>query len=218
MQQYNEPAADTANFTFNVPGVPNGWHPISVTGLPAGILVPIHSRVHDNILELQLANISRAAAGTHPLTLVVHNNNGDAVTVPIFFTLTTTGSQHGTLSAQQTELRLAVGNTAFTNNGLLFQNDAAPFIAPADNRLMVPLRVIAEGLGAQVAWIGETNTVHITNGATVLNLTIGVPLPNGMGTPVIIDGRTFVPVQYVAEMLGATVRWDGANSAMYIIQ
>ena len=39
---------------------------------------------------------------------------------------------------------------------------------------------------------------------------------NPMGIPVISDSRTFVPVRYVVEMLGAIVEWDGLNQAVYI--
>ena len=38
----------------------------------------------------------------------------------------------------------------------------------------------------------------------------------GMGVSVIVDDRTFVPVRYVAEMLGAYVEWDAKNYAAYI--
>ena len=117
---------------------------------------------------------------------------------------------------QTNEIRLAVGSRAFTRDGMFFQNDAAPFIDPVFNRLMVPVRVIAEGLGAHVTWVEATNTVNILHNNTVLNLTVGVPLPGGMGTPVIVNGRTFVPVRYIAEMLGTTVLWDEANNAVYI--
>ena len=34
--------------------------------------------------------------------------------------------------------------------------------------------------------------------------------------PVIIDGRTLVPVRYVAEKLGCTVEWDGELQVAYI--
>lgn len=34
--------------------------------------------------------------------------------------------------------------------------------------------------------------------------------------PQIIDGRTMVPARYVAEALGATVEWDGANNSVLI--
>jgi len=37
-----------------------------------------------------------------------------------------------------------------------------------------------------------------------------------MGTPMIVDGRTFVPLGYIATAIGATPRWDGDANAAYI--
>ena len=111
-------------------------------------------------------------------------------------------------------LRLTIGQPVFTYRGMPSLGDAAPFIA--DERAMVPLRNIAEALGATVGWHDETRTVTITRDTTVLTLAIDQPLPDGMGTAVIVYDRTFVPARYVSEMLGATVRWDDVNSAVYI--
>jgi len=94
--------------------------------------------------------------------------------------------------------------------------DAVPFIDAGTNRTMVPLRAIAEGLGAEVIWDDATRTVSITRGGDTAFVTIDTPLPGGMGTTVIQDGRTFVPVRYVSEILGAEVIWDDLNRAVYV--
>ncbi|MCL2420838.1 MAG: copper amine oxidase N-terminal domain-containing protein [Defluviitaleaceae bacterium] len=114
-------------------------------------------------------------------------------------------------------LRLTIGNTTYTQNGAAHQMEAAPFIA--EGRTMVPLALIAEALGVSTRWDGDTRSV-IISGPTFKNvpLTIDVPLPNNMGTPVIVNGRTFVPIAYISEMLGADVRWDGDARAVYIQQ
>ena len=83
---------------------------------------------------------------------------------------------------------------------------------------MVPLALIAESLGADVTWNGATRTVTVLSEGTMLMLVIDVPLPNNMGTPVISNGRTFVPIAFISQMLGADVRWDGVNRAVYIQQ
>ncbi|MCL2373182.1 MAG: stalk domain-containing protein [Defluviitaleaceae bacterium] len=106
-------------------------------------------------------------------------------------------------------LRFAVGSTTYTINGVAGTLDAAPF--NQDGRVMVPLRQIGEAIGAAVIAF-EDNTAIIDN----IRLPIGVALAGGMGTPVIVDGRTFVPLGYIAGRIGATPRWDGAASAAYI--
>ncbi|MCL2200101.1 MAG: stalk domain-containing protein [Defluviitaleaceae bacterium] len=111
-------------------------------------------------------------------------------------------------------LRFIIGTAMLWVGGTSHPIEAAPFIA--DGRTMLPLRVVSETLGASVEWDGATQTISIQSDDTELLLTIDTPLPNNMGTPQLVDGNTFVPVAYVAEMLGATVRWDGDAQAVYI--
>jgi len=112
-------------------------------------------------------------------------------------------------------MRLVIGQYAYTQNGIDQISDAAPFIA--ENRTMVPLRLIAEAMGAEVRWDRNTRTVTITQGTTILTLVIDQPLPDGLGTPVINNGRTFVPLEFVAESLGVDVEWDSATQSIEVI-
>jgi hypothetical protein len=113
-------------------------------------------------------------------------------------------------------LRFAIGSTEFTNNGVSAFNDVAPFIDPATNRTMIPVRTIAEALGATVTWNETTRTVHIIHNNVSASLIIDTPLPGSMGTVVILNGRTFAPLRYVSEILGTDIRWDEENKAVYI--
>jgi hypothetical protein len=127
-----------------------------------------------------------------------------------------TDSHHQPQAAvvSNTEIRLAIDNKNYTVNGVLMESDAAPFIA--HGRTMIPLRIISEALGASVSFNSATGTVTIIHKGAQISLLIDTPLPNDMGTPVVINGRTFVPIRYVSETLGAAVRWDNTNSAVYI--
>jgi len=122
------------------------------------------------------------------------------------------------LQAPTPLLRFDVGSYTFTHNGITLQSDVAPFIDPAYDRLMVPLRLIAEAMGADVEWVHEIRSVNISDGMAMVSLTIGVPLPDGMGVPIIVNDRTLVPLRYVAEILGADVYWDGASRAVYVYE
>jgi len=113
-------------------------------------------------------------------------------------------------------IRFAIGNMVYAIDGTPHTNDVAPFIDPAYNRTMIPLRAVSEALGAEVEWIAATRTVSIATATVEHQLTVDVPLPDGMGVPVLLDNRVLVPIRYVAEILGATTRWDGVNSAVYI--
>lgn len=114
--------------------------------------------------------------------------------------------------AQAITLRFGVGSSTYTRNGTPITIEAAPF--NQDGRVMVPLRAIGEALNATFAF--ENNTAIVDTGAFRLELPIGVSLAGGMGTPVIVEGRTFVPLGFIAETIGATPRWDGGANAAYI--
>ena len=116
--------------------------------------------------------------------------------------------------AANVNLRLQIASLAYTLNGDSHQMEAPPFIA--QDRTMVPIRLVAEALGADVDWVEDTRTVIISQDSTTINLVLDVPLEGGMGTPVNVGGFTFVPVAFVAETLGANVRWDASNQAVYI--
>ena len=92
-----------------------------------------------------------------------------------------------------------------------------------NERTLVPLRAIFEAMRMKVGWDSETSTITATGKgnsitmqannpqATVNGKTIFMDVP-----PKIIDGRTLVPVRFIAESLGATVEWD-ENSQTVII-
>jgi len=110
-------------------------------------------------------------------------------------------------------LRFIIGNAAYTDNGMSRALETAPFIA--DNRTMVPLSVIGEVLGATNLDLTDSVVSFTLNGITI-TMTVGEPLPNNMGTPVIVAGRTFVPLAFIINEMGATARWDSGARAAYI--
>ena len=114
--------------------------------------------------------------------------------------------------AAEVTLRFVVGSTTYTRNGVSETIEAAPF--NQDGRVMVPLRAVGEALDATFAF--ENNVAIVSTDDVTLELPIGVELAGGMGTPIIVEGRTFVPLGFIAEALGATPRWDSAASAAYI--
>jgi chitinase len=125
---------------------------------------------------------------------------------------------HGlVISNNLTKISLAIGSNTVSKNSAVSANDVAPYIS-SDNRTMTPLRVIAETLGADVSWTDTTKTVTIQKGAKTLSLTINQPLPDGMGTAVIVNNRTFVPIRYIAEQLGANVVYDDVGKTVKIWQ
>ena len=116
----------------------------------------------------------------------------------------------------QRVVRFEIDSVVYIVNRVHFTNDVAPFIDSVYNRTMIPLRAASEALGAEVEWICATRTVQIFTAAGMQTLAVDVSLPDGMGNPVIVQDRVFVPLYFVARILGVQVRWDGANRAAYV--
>jgi len=114
-------------------------------------------------------------------------------------------------------LRFVIGETTYTRNDASLSLDAAPFIDAAVGRTMVPLAAISEGLGATVTWDGETRSVNVVRGDVNETISVDADLPGGMGRPAIVADRTFVPLAYVANLLGADTQWDPDAQAVYVI-
>jgi len=114
-------------------------------------------------------------------------------------------------------LRLYVDNPVVNINGISRAAQAAPFVDPASGQPMIPLRMVAETLGVQTNWRPGSQAVVLVRGNTSFTLPIGEPLPNNMGTAMIVDGRTFVPLAFVSQALGANVLWDEVNGVVHIL-
>jgi len=100
--------------------------------------------------------------------------------------------------------------------------DAEPFIDD-NGRTQVPVRFVSEALGAEVSWEGSTKTVTISQGDKEIKIVIGKKdytingEKNLMDTEALLkEDRTFVPVRFVSEGLGARVEWDSAVRTVYI--
>jgi hypothetical protein len=109
-------------------------------------------------------------------------------------------------------------------DGQPYTLDAAPFIDPASDRALGPVRFISEALGAEVVWQAETRRVTIRDAGREIVLTIGSSSVLGDGQKTVIDcapvirppGRTFVPLRFVSETLGAKVDYDSATRQIVI--
>ena len=92
-----------------------------------------------------------------------------------------------------------------------------------NGRTLVPLRTIFEALGAHVGWEASTRTVRADKSGTEIKLVVGQTTAYKNGSAVkldvpskIVGGRTFVPLRFVSEALGAQVQWNGLNDEITI--
>ncbi len=115
-----------------------------------------------------------------------------------------------------TEIKLTIDSLTGYVNGESKALDAAPIIR--NSRTMLPVRFVAENLGATVGWDDATKTVTIKRDATVIEIVIGSNVARVDGKDIALDSpafiensRTYLPVRVVAENLGAEVSWDDAT-------
>lgn len=101
------------------------------------------------------------------------------------------------------------------------KNDVAPKIVK--DRTMLPARFVAEKLGATVEWDAEKQEVTVKKDDITIVITIGSVDAKINGEDVKLDSeafiendRTYTPIRFIAEALGAKVDWNGATSQVVI--
>lgn len=114
------------------------------------------------------------------------------------------------------QINLAIGSKLSSVNGKESTNDVVPQII--NQRTMVPLRFIAENLGADVKWDAKEKVATITIGEQTLIMTTKEELEGFDTEPVIVSGRLLVPMRYVSEKLNATVTWFPESKEMLIVK
>jgi hypothetical protein len=121
-----------------------------------------------------------------------------------------------------TVITLQVGNKNSLVNGNAVALDAPPVIK--NGRTLVPLRFVSEAFGAILTWDPVFQIIDIKLGGSVVRLQIGKNFASVNGKkamldvpPVIVKGRTMVPIRFVSESLDANVVWDGETKTITIM-
>lgn len=106
---------------------------------------------------------------------------------------------------------LNIDDPAYSVNKIYATADVAPYIDTND-RTMVPIRFVAEAIGAKVDYDSEKGEITIAEGQNTIVLKVGASSYTLNGKTVAIDtqavsvdGRVMLPLRAVAEALGADV-------------
>lgn len=113
------------------------------------------------------------------------------------------------------DISLYINNTEITC-------DVPPKIV--NSRTLVPVRAIFDAFGAEVSWNDALKQATISGNKKIV-FTIGSNTATVDGKSVfmdtsalIINNRTMVPLRFISETLGYSVKWDDASSSVYITQ
>ncbi|NEW06008.1 AMIN domain-containing protein [Paenibacillus sp. SYP-B3998] len=104
------------------------------------------------------------------------------------------------------------------------KEDPSPRIV-GEGYTIVPVRIIAEELGAKVTWDAALRKVTIKKSDVLIELTIDSKTSkiNGVNekmaiSPVIIEGSTMLPLSFVGAKLGVEFNWDSITSSVHMFK
>lgn len=120
-----------------------------------------------------------------------------------------------------------IGNSTFTVNGTSNALDSPPIIK--NSVILLPIRAVVEALGETVFWNETERKVTILLGSTTIELWIGKntaivnsltnlidPLNNEV-VPEIINNRTMLPLNFVANSLGAAIDYNETTQTITVV-
>ena len=127
-------------------------------------------------------------------------------------------------ASENIEIILTINKPVMLVNGAeqrIDENNTAPVII--SDRTLLPVRAIVEAMGGTAEWNESERTVTLTKGKDVIRLVIDEPeayLNDEAevldSPPVIINGRTMLPIRFIAESFNFSVEWKGEESTVII--
>ena len=123
-------------------------------------------------------------------------------------------------------MMFTLDNTLYTVNEEVMIMDVAPTLK--EDRTLLPIRFVAEPLGAEVSWDDAEQKATVTligrkielwigkNAAKVNDVDVRIDPGNANVKPLIISDRTMLPLRFVAETLGCDVQWFGDTEEILV--
>ena len=125
-------------------------------------------------------------------------------------------------NAGKKEIMMTVDSKTAFVQGISKSLDAAPIIK--NSRTLLPVRFLAENLGATVAWNDATKTATLATDDITIDVTINAKTMKVNGADVALDapaiiesGRTYLPLRAIANALGVSnddIFWNDASKTV----
>jgi len=201
------------------------------TNLPANISIDL-SREDDTpvevgdtpiTVEVNITGVDTSEVNYHRIVAVLEDGTlvgGSYDPETGVFTFETTVTGNFTINYFEDLQRIHMNINSMVVTDLTQERTVAMDVAPIlqNGRTLVPLRFVAETLGASVYWNEATYEVTMILDGEVLVFAIGEYLP-GMDVPAqLISGRTYVPLRFVVEYFNALVFWNGETGDIEILR
>ena len=130
-------------------------------------------------------------------------------------------------SISDTVVSLQINDPIMQINGSETEIDAGRGTKPiiTNGRTLVPIRAIIEALGGSADWEENTQSILLTMEDDTIKMTAGSTgaYLNGKAetldaAPAVINGRTMLPIRFIAESFNLGVAWDSSTQTVYIIK
>nr|WP_239004670.1 stalk domain-containing protein [Paenibacillus tepidiphilus] len=182
----------------------NGWKSLNIDLSASGIKFPASlKRVY--VVNVEEGQDERAKTGT-----VAFDN--------ISFVMPSLSSEAGLPTGTAS---MVIGAKAMTVNGTKKALDVAPIVK--EGTTYVPIKYVLDAFGGSASWNQTTKKIMVLRGAKALDLTVNQKefVLNGKRqsaevAPLILQGRTLVPLRLVSEQLGLTVNWEQKTKTVTI--
>ncbi|MCL1862316.1 MAG: stalk domain-containing protein [Defluviitaleaceae bacterium] len=192
-----------------------GTTAVTALRIPITVQVPV---------EFDVTNHHRVVAMTANPQLI--GGSFDPATGIFTFTTDRVGDFVISYQADLNRVSFAIGSTSITdlagNNQGPGVMDAAPVIE--GGRTLLPVRFMAYALGATISFDDATRQVSLAANGQTLTFGIDGQLTaqmQAMGmdvAPQVVNGRTMVPLRFVAEFFNAEVVWNDATRSVEVIK
>ena len=170
--------------------------------------VEYHAEEGSTKITIYAETIGEEGGGTHTLAAEFETDEGETVYTVQNYTV------YGIAS---TDVHVEVTGEA------VIWTDAEPYI-DTNSRTMTPFRVVGDALGLTIAWDSAAREASFSDGTRTIYFPIGsTAARTSEGTTVemdtsavIVNGRTYAPVRYLAQYFGYSVGWDAPTRTVKI--